>query len=220
MNKKTILSFVLGSLFGAGGCYIFMKRHYDKLLTFVYAEPDEDELFNEEDVDGEVLINPTPELVVNARKQDEYKDYTKYHENKTTDRVEDLHPVDSCEDEAPILSEEEMKNMEGEHITEEINKNKKEEPKIISVHEYGNIAGYETTSLLYYVDDDVLATEEDDEYISDEQSLLGDCMERMNWKNTCKEGQNLYVRNYQLATDYEVIPVMGSYSELVGDRNY
>lgn len=219
--RKSVLTFLIGAFTGAGGCYIYMKHYYDKLLTYTYEDinPEKGETeLDESEVNGEVIINHKPDLVVNARKRPEYTDYTKCCASKEVEDEDDSllqfeHPVDSDEDEVVKLSKEEVLDMQGELLTEEINEKKGTGVEIITEDTFGSLAGYETVTVNYYVDDDVFATEEDDELIDEPDELFGDCPRRFKWTSSCSEGDCLFIRNYDLATDYEITPVFDSYSD-------
>lgn len=68
------------------------------------------------------------------------------------------------------------------------------------------------TTLTYYVEDDILADEQD-ESIDDPINLIGeDCLQ---WGYGSKDNNVVYIRNENLGADYEVLRNQNSYSETV-----
>ncbi len=69
---------------------------------------------------------------------------------------------------------------------------------------------YDKKTLYYYADDDTLVTE-DDEIIVDVYTVVGNLLDEYDFKTN--EEETIYIRNYFLETDYEVIKVCGSFDE-------
>ena len=83
-------------------------------------------------------------------------------------------------------------------------------PKIIKASEYGEDPKLDCKQLIYYTDDETLATEED-EIVDDISGLIGDALTKYGFINNNEE-DSIYVRNERRGTDYEIIKVHGSYS--------
>ena len=58
----------------------------------------------------------------------------------------------------------------------------------------------------YYVHDKMLV-HEDNSLVEDIEFLIDDALERYGWDNDDKDESSLFVRNYELERDYEVIKV-------------
>lgn len=83
-------------------------------------------------------------------------------------------------------------------------------PFVISPDEYGD-DGYEMKSLTYYADF-VLADNEDDEIISDPESIIGDGLKHFGEY----ESDAVHVRNKNNECDYEILKHEKTFSEIVG----
>lgn len=86
------------------------------------------------------------------------------------------------------------------------------EPYIITPDEYGD-DGYEMKSLTYYADF-VLADNEDDEIISDPESIIGDALSHFGEY----EDDAVHVRNKNNECDYEILKYEKTFSEVVGGQ--
>ena len=120
-----------------------------------------------------------------------YVDYTSYYENK----VANEYPREEYEK----ASEEAA--YEAERLNEEYHSGKK--PKIVSREEFYSpeYEHHDKSTLYYYKEDDVLATEAD-EVIEDPSTLIGDALDKFGFRNNGEEV--IYVRNYGLQIDYEI----------------
>lgn len=120
-----------------------------------------------------------------------YIDYTSYYEAKASSE----YPRDEYN------AAEQSALYEGERANEEAHSGKK--PRIVSRGEYDSpeFEHHDRTTLYYYTEDDVLATEED-EVIEDPSTLIGDALDKFGFRNNGEEV--IYVRNYGLQTDFEV----------------
>lgn len=82
------------------------------------------------------------------------------------------------------------------------------DPKLISEDKFDEDDDYEKETLYYYNEDDVL-TDESEQEIDNELYLLGDAMDKFDFRNS--EERVIHVRNFELQTDYEVIKVWAPY---------
>ena len=86
--------------------------------------------------------------------------------------------------------------------------------EIISQEEYDDINHeYEHSCLVYYTEDDQLATEEG-EMIDNEKYLLEDALDIDNWRRNDDAKENIYVRNDKISEMFEVAKCFGSYGDL------
>lgn len=120
-----------------------------------------------------------------------------------------LHPMDSDEDEE-VLSDDGKNYIHGYDVSCEHERNRGDKPKLIKYEEYGEDHSLTQATLLYYVDNDILTTE-DDEEVDDPNLLVGNCLEKFGFKTNDDEN-SIFVRNYKLGFDYEIIKVFESYS--------
>ena len=138
--------------------------------------------------------------------QAEKKDYSNYTEEYAAG-LSDYY-VDSSKNEHPD-EEEEGEFVEVPNEDKEVKKYKK--PRLIKEEEFGELSGYECQTLKYYVEDDVLCTEENEKL--DEEYYLGDAMNKFGFKDNPDESE-IFVRNSGLGMDFNVCKVFGAYSEL------
>lgn len=83
-------------------------------------------------------------------------------------------------------------------------------PKLITSEDFGSLQTFDTVSLMYYQGNDTLTTD-DDEIVDDRRMMLGDCLTKYAFEDS--DEKTIYVRNYELETDYEVIKIFGDYVE-------
>ena len=86
-------------------------------------------------------------------------------------------------------------------------------PKLIKedTFEYDGRDIYDKIDLYYYVDDDVLASE-DEEIIDNIEHTVGDCLDKFGFRNN-DEGE-IYVRNFYTMTDYRITKMFTAFGEL------
>lgn len=88
----------------------------------------------------------------------------------------------------------------------------KESPQIISATNYDTqYTWFDKATLLYYVEDDVLATDDFNDSVDDVEMLVGNTLEESGFKEN--EEDELFVRNFSRGTDYAVIKVYGAYAD-------
>ena len=86
--------------------------------------------------------------------------------------------------------------------------------EIISQEEYDDIDHrYEKSCLIWYTEDEQLATEEG-EMIDNEKYLLEDALDVDGWRRNDDMKENLYVRNDKISEMFEVAKCFGSYGDL------
>ena len=128
--------------------------------------------------------------------------------------LETLHPVDSDEDDEEEEEYSELTDEEANYIAvNELNMqhelNRGDKPKLIKYEDYGEDHTLETATLLYYVDNDILTTE-DEEEIPDPRMLVGNCLDKFGFRDS--DENSIFVRNSRLGFDYEIVKVYDSYS--------
>lgn len=116
--------------------------------------------------------------------------------------------LDGEEDE----DEEDENEAAGRRISAEIESGKK--PKLIKIEDFTSGCEYhDKVTLYYYIEDDILATEEE-EMIDDRERLVGDCLTKYGFVDN--DEKTIYVRNTALSTDYEIVKVWSAFSDVKG----
>ena len=82
----------------------------------------------------------------------------------------------------------------------------KKDPYVITYNESEEHPEIDKITLLYYVGDGTLTTE-DEELIEDVKGTVGNCLDDFEYS----DDRNLYVRNKRLGTDFEIIKVESSF---------
>ena len=196
---RDILIFAAGLGIGAAGTFFLVKKHYEKVADEEIEAMREHYIHkSEERVEEEPVEAPTrpqkPSL------EELRKRYVSEDEESTEAYFE--HPEDSDEDEedyADGYSKEELDSI-GVDQQEDYERRKKLAPQLISVDEFGELPNFDTAELLYYEEDDRL-TDEDDNDIEDPIALLGTATDHI-------DEEDVFVRNFRLATDYHIHKVM------------
>ena len=93
---------------------------------------------------------------------------------------------------------------------EKNNDDERIEPFVINPVEFGEEDNYETKSWTYYAD--LVLTDEDDQIISDPESVIGDALSHFG----DYEDDSVYVRNDNLKCDYEILKHEKTFSEING----
>lgn len=87
----------------------------------------------------------------------------------------------------------------------------KRRPRLIKEEEVGSLSGYYTETLKYYSYDDALVTDANEE-LFDQDYYVGDALTKYGFKDDDSQ-RDIYVRNYALGIDYEIIKVLASFAE-------
>lgn len=204
-------SFIFGTVVGAGIgsalTYFFVKKNCDKKIdeevrkVREYYERYEDE----EEEAKRVHVKKIPDKPI----PDEILE--KYRSNETlSDPSENEFPTEDDEDELDDLDEENA--VVDNEIIKKLEK-ENDKPKIIEVESFGELSMFETETLSYYVEDGFLV-HEDDEIVDDVEFLIGDALDRYGWRYDDLDDTNLYVRNYKLQRDYEIIKVIAEFGRI------
>lgn len=179
MTVRDILIFVTGVGVGVGASYKFIN---DKLTA-----KHESELAEEKESIKKVYSQyAEKDKKENDDIAEDPKEVEYTHEEKT--RYEEL-----VHDYSGIDDEEEITDREGPDL---------HKPGVyeISYNEFGN-AGYEESQLTYYLGDQVL-TDENDEEMDETEICL--CLGSLDILQKCQDGKYIYIRNEELEYDYEI----------------
>lgn len=193
---KHVCIFLAGAVVGAGSCYIFVKKHYEKVAQ-------------EE---------------INSVK--EYYHRSKQYESSERDEEKDIPKIEEFVSDPPkekvVNYSEYAARKIGEQLRENIEKGRNEEhmvkyehptdedtlPYIIDDKTVGNVSFYARATLLYYMGNDTLVDEESDEPIDDIQGTIG--KDNLEILKSIPE-TTIYVRNVGYGIDYEVIKINGDW---------
>lgn len=209
MSVKNILCFIGGVVVGAAGGVLatrqyfkakyqaeadaeieemsqYYSKKYDDLVGLFYGE---DDLKNE--LKEEQEEKPQDESEIREKLQRNYE--------QTTNYAKMYH---SKEEEENLEEEFESERDAAESATEDHNRNKDKPPRIISEGALGEIPAYYENKVLFFYRLDDVVTDEEDNVIDDPEYLLGDCLDKYNFRES--EEKLIFVRNFALDTVYEV----------------
>ena len=214
--RNFIIGLLLGAVAGGAGVYIFDKRRYTREFNNAledavneevqrvveYYQDKEEELMAAEinHTKGKIKDKPTVEEE-SRKKNDELT--MDYRTADDTGRYE-------YNKDATGLNDEELQALINDAEAKEKIQAKLEEmhpkAKILNVEHFGEIKDYECETLRFYIQDKILV-HEDDSIVEDPEFLIDDALDRYGWADDDKDESSLYVRNYKLQRDYEVMKV-------------
>lgn len=168
------------------------------LRTMIHLPRPEKEEKTENDISVKRPTDPRKaEVVVN------YSGYSKVVQEYTADEDEDPAESESPSDDIP----EDVENyLDGKRDSE----TPRREPRLIKYEDFGELPYYDKITLLYYMDDEVVTTE-DDEIIPNPEELLGDALTKFGFNKN--DERVIFVRNEKRNTDYEVDKVFAAYAK-------
>lgn len=168
------------------------------LRTMIHLPRPEKEEKTENDISVKRPTDPRKaEVVV------DYSGYSKVVREYTADEDEDPAESESPSDDIP----EDVKNyLDGKRDSE----TPRREPRLIKYEDFGELPYYDKITLLYYMDDEVVTTE-DDEIIPNPEELLGDALTKFGFNKN--DERVIFVRNEKRNTDYEIDKVFAAYAK-------
>jgi hypothetical protein len=136
------------------------------------------------------------------RKAEVVVDYSGYTKAAKEYSAEDEDPAES---ESPSDEDDDVKNyLDGKRDSEA----PRREPRLIKYEDFGELPYYDKITLLYYIEDGVVTTE-DDELITNPEEILGNCLVKFGFDKN--DERVIFVRNERNSTDYEIDKVFDSY---------
>lgn len=205
--KHLIFGILIGGAIGAGITYYICKKNFDKKIeeerAKIRAEYKEYyERKQEEEDTAKASHKPAvPDKPVETAKEcaekKQYKNLAGLY-----DRAELEHP---SEDDLVEMTENEEK------LHDALSK-AHDKVKIIQVESFGEIQSYECESLTYYVYDKTLCHENGD-IVDDVEYLVEDALDRYGWADNDEDTDALYVRNYKIQKDFEIVKVLDEYPD-------
>lgn len=193
----------MGGGTGAGITYIIMKKQLEKELKL--AREEYKSYYERKDIE-EIDAMATHEKAVPDKPEKAAKDDSEKTEKRQySDLVKRYVPEPLEDDEDPA----EEATVVADNIQEHLEKTH-DRTKILKPEHFGELTEYECETLRYYVHDKTLV-HEDESIVDDPAFLLGDALDRYGWADDDEEEEDLYVRNYKLQRDYEVVKVFDEY---------
>lgn len=212
--NKALIGFAIGVTAGSLVTLVIVDKKYRKLAE-EEIEAVRDYYKNRDKADGMVTLKHNMDKAFDVVADDiiPAMDFPKIPEDQYKKIVEDMgYTNEEMEEllEDPDVSVE--KNEDGEYEIFVEPGEEKVLPYLIEPEEYGE-SDYDTQCLTYYAD--FVLTDEDDEIISDKESIIGDALEHFG----DYADDSVYVRNDNTRCDYEIIKHKRTFSEIYG-RDY
>ena len=198
--KGFIFGFLLGGVTGAGITALICKSHLKKEREKIRKEYKEyyERKQEEEDEAKMTHVKVIPDKPVPEKEEmHQYKELVREYDRADFERPTEEDLIEEAEN------------------TEKIHNAllaSRDRIKLIQVESFGEIQSFDAESLTYYVYDKTL-THEDESLVDDVDFLIGDALDRYGWADNDEEQDALYVRNYKLQKDFEIIKVMDEYPE-------
>ena len=199
--KNLIIGIITGGLIGSGVTYyICKKRHEADLEDLKESYRHRQEIEEEEEEAIKNHVKKVPDKPVEIK---EYEDMTE--EYKSSDPAEEEYPEDDEPDVDPIEENTVVDDLIQEHL-----ENTHPQPKIITLETFGELRNYDTETINYYVEDKMLV-HEDETIVDDVAFLVGDALDRYGWADDDSNEDALYVRNYRIQKDFEIVKIFGEF---------
>jgi len=218
------IGYLIGGLVVGGGvgsitAWLITKKKYEKIMDNKIQEMS-DEVAKVDPFapkpkkkSEEIKIDDAAKVENKAVSYDDISDLVRTSKSETKTRTDYTKAYDDSNDVVPakqtdmfdILKEAKEVDLDDEDETEVTFHSKEDlhaEPYVISENEAGNIPDeYESETLFYYVPNDALVDEYDDE-IDEPGKLVGQTLETSRFKEN--KDRHLYVRNPRLSVIYDV----------------
>lgn len=181
MDYKKLLIFLAGTTIGGVSSWYFTKKKYEDILK--------------------------------KEIEDVKSYYSKRSESKTS--VEEVEPIDISNDADSYRSDEPSSisfsdyndiNRASSKLAESESPRERELPYIINPYDFGFDPRYESSTLLYYPENDTLIDESTNDII-DDNSIVGDDILRALAESM--HDRTIYVRNDAISMEYEIIKIEG-----------
>jgi hypothetical protein len=213
MSKYTtnILVFIAGATVGSVATWYYMKKKYEEVEEY-YEEEDistdeeeedistdeEEENTSTDEKENDAEIKPQEASKLNVKKTNifDYANKIKNENYSSYSNTESDSIVDEVNDEKLIMSD--------------------EAPYVITPEEFGEKDGYETITLLYYYNNDIV-TDDNDEPVEDLEFTIGpSALDRFGEY----EDDSVFVRNDKLKADFEILLDNRDYEDVQAHKPY
>lgn len=191
MNNKTasIFMFALGAVIGSLATWKYTKTKYERIA--------------QEEIDSVKEVFRRQANNIEQHTEEECEDETEIEEEDPVD--EELREYQDIASRYSNVNYSNIKNEQKGGGTTMI-----EKPYVISPDDFGELDGYETTSLTYYAD----GVLEDDYYVVIEEDAVDDMVGVESLEHFGDyEPDTVFVRNEKLKTDFEIQRDLRKYSE-------
>ena len=195
MNNKTasIFMFALGAVIGSLATWKYTKTKYERIA--------------QEEIDSVKEVFRKQTNTVEQHTEEECEDETEIEEEGPID--EEYRDYRSIAGRYNTAIESDVKNEQKGG-----GKTMNEKPYVISPDDFGELDGYETSSLTYYAD----GVLEDDYYVVIEEDAVDDMVGIESLEHFGDyENDTVFVRNEKLKTDFEIQRDLRKYSEINHD---
>ena len=200
MTMKNLLVFLGGVATGVAGGVLATKQYFKKKYQEeADTEIDEmDQYFKKKYEDLLNLFDEEEKIEEPTVEKKSHKEKTQY--DKAYHGANDL--TDEEKEDLDSLLENPTDEEIGEAMTKEHLANKNRSPRIISEESLADIPPYFDQKVLFFYRLDDVVTDEEDEVIDDPDYLLGDCLDKYNFRES--DEKLIFVQNFALDTVYEV----------------
>ena len=195
MNNKTasIFMFALGAVIGSLATWKYTKTKYERIA--------------QEEIDSVKEVFRKQTNTVEQHTEEECEEETEIEEEDPVD--EEYRDYRSIADRYNTAIESDVKNEQKGG-----GKTMNDKPYVISPDDFGELDGYETSSLTYYAD----GVLEDDYYVVIEEDAVDDMVGIESLEHFGDyENDTVFVRNEKLKTDFEIQRDLRKYSEINHD---
>lgn len=238
MVREAII-FIGGLVVGAAGSFYFAKKYYQKKADeeIRAVEAAFTEKVNELEDEKNDALNVASKAIINSNgynKEDpgsqeflknkstlegfvktsaaDRTNYTEYFEKNSKETIEvDDHPRDDGE-EGDLGSEGSLEAEDrGMEAVTQIGERAISTAGIYEIQydEYGSKPGYDFKEIYYYVGDGVVVDDEE-QFIENPDFILGNVLHDTGFDGD--NTRNIYIRNENISTDFEVMKIDGSYA--------
>lgn len=218
IKAKYAIIFCSGAAVGGLATWMSLKRKYEELADKEIAEAREHyankirEKYGEEKpvekvVEEKHSVIDRTDYISERGRDVESIDYTVYYDNrKRIDPAEMESPVEGDSEE-----EEHLRYRDGARISSQLNEDSGIE--IITPESFAvDYRQHEKETLFFWADDEVVS-DENDELVDNLDRVVGNAIETSGLKYDDTAKSVIYIRNFDLGTDYEIQKVAGSYKE-------
>lgn len=212
---KPLLMFAAGVLTGGACTAAYFKVNYIKISVHEKEIKDMTR-YNEKRMSAfarrsRVRHNPVP--YTSQQGPDIQDDNQKYEKPEYVEYDKRFKQAEQDAPEATDGDNYQENYSQGEAVRKDRESAKAKGPKLIKAEDFGSESYLDAVTLLYYVDDGVLTSEDEEVYedLDEVEDMLGDALRKFGFDQN--DEPTIYVRNYDRACDYEIIKVFSSYND-------
>lgn len=218
MTKYVAIGFGAGAIIGTIiGYFMGKKKTEEKFERMLMGE----EPSNEEDTDEseEPKKDDAPKYVDYSGSKASSTDYKKFYpdpaemmapsedDTEKTELDEEIEEERELVKRGYIVTDENRADVEAQEMNREAETKK---PRIITAESFDNdYPHFDKVQLEYYAENDCLVDSESNEEIFDEQRVVGDCLDKFNFRTNDEEV--IFVRNFSFGADYEISKLWSSF---------